>query len=233
MKKFWENYKYTIMTILVLVIMVVAFWEYMVEFAPLFKKPQLLKEMILSYGGYSYLAFIALQVVQIIFFFIPGEFVQMLGGYIFGSIPAFIYSIIGITIGSAITFMVARLLGKKSIEKIVFKNDKWLFKKLDELKKNPKKLKELVFIMYLLPGVPKDILGYICGVTPLSLKEFLLISVIARMPALFLSIFFGHKFSRENIVMLVIIAVIAGIVIFLSILKGKKFISEYGSKDRK
>lgn len=228
MKGFWTKNKYKIFTAILLIIMLFAFEEYIVKYAHLFKEPEKIKDIILSYGHYSSLAFIVLQIIQIVFFFIPGEFVQIIGGYIFGSFGGFLYSIIGITIGSILTFGIARLIGRKSVEKMVFKNDKWLFKKLDQIKKDNKKLKELVFIMYLIPGIPKDILGYICGVTKLTLKEFLIISVCGRMPALLVSCFFGDKFSKDNMILLIIIGVLCIAILAVSIVKGKAFISEYG-----
>ena len=45
----------------------------------------------------------------------------------------------------------------------------------------------------MIPGIPKDILGYISGIADISLKEFLIVSTIARSPALFVSCFFGDK----------------------------------------
>ena len=85
-----------------------------------------------------------------------------------------------------------------------------------------------MFIMYLIPGIPKDILGYICGVTDISLKDFIIISMIGRTPALFISCFFGHNISKDNLIMLVVIGIICGVVFIFSIFKGKKIIADFG-----
>ncbi|MNI72482.1 SNARE associated Golgi protein [compost metagenome] len=88
-----------------------------------------------------------------------------------------------------------------------------------------KKLKKIVFFTYLIPGIPKDILGYICGVSEIKYKDFIIYSSIARIPALFVSSFFGHKLSFDNWKLLAIIAIISGIIIVISIIVGKKIIS--------
>ncbi|MGL5352477.1 MAG: TVP38/TMEM64 family protein, partial [Clostridium sp.] len=222
-RNFIKKQQNKIIGIIIVIILLLLFRKYLVEYAHYFKNPEELKNLILSFGKYSFLAYIGIQIAQIIVFFIPGELVQIAGGYIFGSLGGYGLSIVGVLIGSAISFMIARVLGKKFVQKIVFSEDKWLFKKIDEIKKHPEKLKKLIFILYLIPGIPKDILGYICGVTDISLKDFIIISTIARSPALFISCFFGNNISRDNFAMLAVIGVICGAIFIISIIKGKKF----------
>ncbi|GAB6169123.1 TVP38/TMEM64 family protein [Clostridium carnis] len=229
-KKLLVDHKFKILAVLGVAILIACLYDYKVQYAEFFRNPEKIKTLILSYGNYSFLAYIGLQILQIIVFFIPGELVQIAAGYIFGSLWGFVLSFIGIAIGSALSFMAARVLGKRFVEKMVFKDDKWIFRKIEEMKKNKKQFKELVFIMYLIPGIPKDILGYICGVTTLSLKEFLIISMIGRTPALFISCFFGDKISKDNALMLIIIGILCCLIFLISILKGKKFISDYGKR---
>ena len=226
-KKFIDKQKNNIIIILILLALILVFREYLMKYAHYFRNPEEIKNLILSFGSYSFLAYIVIQISQIIIFFIPGELVQIAGGYIFGALNGYILSFIGILLGSAFSFLLARILGKRFVEKIVFSEDKWLFKKIEEMKKNPDKFKKLVFIMYLIPGIPKDILGYICGVTDIKLKDFLVISMLGRTPALFISCFFGHNISKDNLIMLIAISVLCGVIFIFSIVKGKKFINNF------
>lgn len=226
-KKFIDKQKNNIIIIFILLALILVFREYLMKYAHYFRNPEEIKNLILSFGSYSFLAYIVIQISQIIIFFIPGELVQIAGGYIFGALNGYILSFIGILIGSAFSFLLARILGKRFVEKIVFSEDKWLFKKIEEMKKNPEKFKKLVFIMYLIPGIPKDILGYICGVTDIKLKDFLVISMLGRTPALFISCFFGHNIFKDNLIMLIAISVLCGVVFIFSIVKGKKFINNF------
>ncbi|MBB6715301.1 TVP38/TMEM64 family protein [Clostridium gasigenes] len=227
---FMKKQKNKIVGLVIILILILAFRKYLTEYAHYFRNPEELKSLILSFGNYSFLAYIVIQIAQIIIFFIPGELVQIAGGYIFGSFKGYILSFVGILIGSAFSFILARILGKKFVEKIVFSEDKWIFRKIEEIKKHPGKFKKLVFILYLIPGIPKDILGYICGVTDISLKDFLIISMIGRTPGLFISCFFGGNIAKDNLVMLALIGMVCGAIFIFSVVKGKRFIANFGKK---
>ena len=205
--------------------------------------PNRIKELILSYGNYSMLVFVFLQVIQIIIFFIPGEVVQFAGGYIFGPLLSFLLCIIGVVIGSAVTFSISRKFGKPFVEKIVSKNSLWIIRKIENVKHHReeihphksthKKPRAIIFILYMIPGVPKDILGYICGIADISLKEFLILSTVARTPALFISCFFGDKldklkdyFTGEDMWFWIIGTVIFVVIILIILYFSRKFINK-------
>ena len=136
-KSFIKKQKNKILGIIILLILILAFRKYLVEYSHYFRNPEELRALILSFGKYSFLAYIVIQIAQIIIFFIPGELVQIAGGYIFGSLKGYALSFVGILIGSAFSFLLARILGKKFVEKIVFSEDRWLFRKIEEMKKHP------------------------------------------------------------------------------------------------
>src|SRR5712692_4643670 len=46
-------------------------------------------------------------------------------------------------------------------------------------------------VLFCIPGIPKDLLCYIAGLTPMPVVTFLLISTIGRFPGVFLSSLFG------------------------------------------
>ncbi|MGL4739537.1 MAG: TVP38/TMEM64 family protein, partial [Sarcina sp.] len=211
-----------LVVILLICIPIILNFDKIMEFA---SNPNEMKSWVLSYGHASVIVFVILQILQIIIFFIPGEVVQFAGGYIFGPYLSFLLCVIGIVIGSGITFMISRKFGKPFVEKIVNKDSVWIIKKIESAKhhreethphkKRKKHPKTIIFILYMIPGIPKDILGYISGIADISLKEFLIVSTIARMPALFISCFFGDKlefikdqFRKENIIPLVLIGIL-------------------------
>lgn len=202
-----------------------------------------IKELILSYGHYSMLVFVFLQVIQIIIFFIPGEVVQFAGGYIFGPFLSFILCVVGVVIGSAITFIISRKFGKPFVEKIVSEDSLWIVRKIEDMKQHREEIhhhkskkknpKTIIFILYMIPGIPKDILGYICGIADINLKEFLIISTIARSPALLISCFFGDKldklrdyFTGENMWFWIIGTIILAVIILIILYFSRKFINK-------
>lgn len=229
-----------ILAILLICIPIALNFDKIVEFA---SNPTEVKNWVLSYGKASVIVFVILQILQIVIFFIPGEVVQFAGGYIFGPYLSFLLCIIGIILGSGITFMISRKFGKPFVEKIVHKDSLWIIKKLENAKhhreethphkKRKKHPKTIIFILYMIPGIPKDILGYISGISDISLKEFLIVSTIARMPALFISCFFGDKlefiknqFRRENIIPLISVGILIVLIILAIYIIGRKFVNK-------
>lgn len=228
-KVFFKENLNKILGILFLIILGIVFYECFFEYSYLFKDSKALREWILSYGSFSILIFLGLQVLQVVAFFIPGEIFQVAGGYLFGAYYGFFLCIVGSIIGGILNFYIARILGKSFIEKIVSKKDGWLLHKLTKFNEKPDhdiKLKKLVFVFYLIPGIPKDILGYICGVTKIKFKEYIILSNIAKIPALLVSTFFGHNIGEQNIYMLVGIGIVVLIVLVLCLIFSKSFIKK-------
>lgn len=228
MKEFIKKQKIKLLLIPLIIAAIVLMVQYYSKIVLVFKDIESIKGIILGYGNYSFIIYIALQIVQIVVFFIPGDIMQISAGFIFGPIRGFLLSFFGICLGTSVVFFISRKLGKPFVNKIVSEKDTWIIHKLEKFKEHPmkdKKLKKIVFFTYLIPGIPKDILGYICGVSEIKYKDFIIYSSIARIPALFVSSFFGHKLSFDNWKLLAIIAIISGIVIVISIIAGKKIIS--------
>lgn len=197
------------------------------------KNPSEIRDFVLQYGPYGFLVYILLQIIQIVVFFIPGEIFQIAGGYIYGSLWGGVLSLIGIVIGSAISYWIAHRFGKPFVHKILSRNNFWILDKLDKLgssKKQKKKINAVVFLLYLIPGVPKDILGYICGISEIRFRDFIIYSLVGRMPALFVSVYFGEKFSKDNVLLLIIIAVVMSVLFLIGVVYGKKIIHSL-SKD--
>lgn len=97
--------------------------------------PERFRNWISSFGRLGVLVFIGVQVLQVVVFVIPGEVVQVAGGYLYGTILGTLYSVIGITLGSLICFSIARILGYDFVKNIVSEEK---LKKFDYLINNPK-----------------------------------------------------------------------------------------------
>ena len=165
------------------------------------------KETIDSFGPYSPLAFILLQVVQVVVAPIPGAPVGFLGGYLFGVKWGFIYSMVGLTIGSWLAFHIAGLF------------EKWFAKKFV----SPRKLKKfdylighegviISFLLFLIPGFPKDALCYILGLTPMRMGIFLVISTIGRIPGTLIATLQGAKAFNHQYTIFFVLAGISALI---------------------
>src|SRR5215467_10300687 len=152
------------------------------------------KEWIASYGAYAALVFVAAQFVQVVIFFIPGEVTQCAGGYLFGTWLGLVLSYLGITLGSLAAFALARLCEHRATDWLV---DRQTIRQFDRLVYGQSGFWSL-FLLFVLPGIPKDLLCYIAGLTPMPVVTFLVISTIGRFPGVFLSSLFGNGVAERS-----------------------------------
>ena len=129
-----------------------------------------------EHRAYATLIFIGLQALQVVAAPVPGEVTGFVGGYFFGNFWGIIYSTIGLAIGSWIAFMIARMLGRHLVE--VFVNTE-VIRRYDYVMKH--KGLFLAFVMFLIPGFPKDILCYLLGLGHMGQRDFLLVSTSGRL----------------------------------------------------
>jgi uncharacterized membrane protein YdjX (TVP38/TMEM64 family) len=147
-----------------------------------------------SYGAFAALVFIVIQALQVILFFIPGEITQFAGGYIFGTWKGLLLSYVGITLGSVTAFYLARLFQHAVIDLLV---DRQTVRRFDRLVYGKSGYWPM-FILFLIPGIPKDLLCYIAGLTPMHVVTFLLISTLGRFPGVLLSSIFGDGLAERD-----------------------------------
>jgi uncharacterized membrane protein YdjX (TVP38/TMEM64 family) len=149
---------------------------------------QQLKGIIRSFGPYSPLAYMFLQFIQVVIAPIPGGAIEFLGGYFFGATAGFLYSMVGLFFGSWFAFALARIFEKVAVEKFVPAETR---KKFDYLIGHEGLI--LSFLLFLIPGFPKDALCYILGLTPMHTGIFLIISTFGRMPGTLMACLQGAK----------------------------------------
>src|SRR5262245_51709440 len=143
----------------------------------LYKDKAFMRQTIQEWGVLAPLVFMATQALQVVISPIPGEATGFLGGYLFGVWPGFVYSSVGLTLGSVAAFGVGRWLGVHFVQNLVRK-EHW--DRLGFIVEAEGAI--LCFIIYLVPGFPKDIVCYLFGISPMPLWVFALVSGLGRMP---------------------------------------------------
>ena len=141
---------------------------------------------------------------------IPGGAIEWLGGFIFGVKAGFIYSMIGMTLGSWLAFSLARIFEKAAVEKFVSGQTR---KKFDYLVEDQGAI--ISFILFLIPGFPKDALCYILGLTPMHLGIFLIISTLGRIPGTLMATLQGAKAFDHQYKLFLILLGVSGLVILV------------------
>ena len=145
-----------------------------------------------SLGPAAFIGFILLQVAQVIVAPIPGEVTGLLGGFLYGQFLGIILSTIGLTIGSYAAFALSRVFGRPFVERFVNKS---IIERFDYFMH--KKGAFLAFMLFLIPGFPKDYFCFVLGLGHLSTMEFLAISGTGRLfGTIFLTI--GGSYLRNH-----------------------------------
>ena len=177
------------------------------------------KGKVSSSGILGLLMLFALQVAQIFLIIIPGEPIEILAGMCYGPIWGTVFIMVSAGIISTIIFFLVRKYGKWFVYNFC---DKEKVAKIENSKlfKNPNKIEMIMFILFLLPGTPKDLLVYIAGLLPINPVKFVLISVFARFPSVISSTLAGANLAvgdwKKSIVMYLAIVLVAIIVILIA-----------------
>jgi uncharacterized membrane protein YdjX (TVP38/TMEM64 family) len=145
-------------------------------FIEYFTNRRRLLQVIRDHRAYAALIFIGLQILQVIAAPVPGEVSGFVGGIVFGPFWGIIYSTIGLTLGSWIAFLLARLAGRPLVEMVVKPET---IKRYDYVMKH--KGMFLAFLMFIIPGFPKDILCYLLGLGHMGQRDFLIVSTSGRL----------------------------------------------------
>lgn len=157
---------------------------------------------------------ILLQVIQIIVAIIPGQPMEIISGMLYGTWGGLIVCLLGIFLGTTIVFYMVRKLGLQFI-KVFFKQESIDKIRESKIYKNPQKFELLMFVIFCIPMVPKDIFIYLGGISPVRPNRFLVIATLGRIPGLFLTVFAGNRLSEGNIkvvIMLTVAILVIGIV---------------------
>ncbi|GAB4229496.1 MAG: TVP38/TMEM64 family protein [Deltaproteobacteria bacterium] len=177
-----------------------------------FMRRERLLSWIQSLGGWGFAGFILLQVVQVVAAPIPGEATGVLGGYLYGPILGVALSTVGLTIGSLAAFTLSRVFGRPLTEKLV---DPKTMERFDFLLHH--KGAFLVFLLFLIPGFPKDYLCYILGLGHLTTLEFLAIAVSGRLLGTILLTLSGTFLRNHQYYRFFLLSGAAVVLVFLSI----------------
>lgn len=181
-----------------------------------------LKATIDSLGYKGSLLVILLVIIQLLLAFIPGEPVEIIAGMCCGTIGGLIVVFIGVFIASCIIFFSVRKFGKDFIYSFFGKE------KIDKLENNQlfsnkKKLDLILFIIFFIPGTPKDLFIYLGGLLPVKPLSFLLISTFARFPSVITSTYCGANLIDGNFKTSIIVFVCTFVISVIGIAIYNKF----------
>jgi uncharacterized membrane protein YdjX (TVP38/TMEM64 family) len=149
-------------------------WEAAQE---VFTSPEALQEFVSGFGAWAPAMFFIVQVSQVILAPIPGGATVVVGTLLFGPWGGLALSLLGGVVGSVVVFSVVRgwgkplalrLVGKETFEKYVgvFDADGWW-----------------LFVIMLVPFLPDDAVSALAGLSALSLRRFVVLVAVGRLPS--------------------------------------------------
>lgn len=191
--------------------------------------PQALRDLILSYGFLSYTVGLGLQILQVFVALLPGELIELALGYSFGFFGGTLICLLGIAIATLPVFLLTKRFGMRFVE-IFFDREK-----IESLAfiNNEKKLKGLVFLLFFIPGTPKDLLTYFIGLTPLSISEFLILTLLARIPSIVTSTASGSFFAEGDCLLSAFVFLITGALSIFGLWTYRRLSNKLKSKQNK
>jgi len=174
-----------------------------------------ISDTVKSYGKFAPIIVVFIEVLQIVAAFIPGAPVDIMSGVLFGGFLGMALCLTGALIGTVIVYYLVRKFGKPLVFKF-FPEEKFNAVKILN---DDKKLTFTIFLLFLIPGTPKDFLTYIAGLTKINPYKFFAISLIARSPAMACSVFMGDSIGKGRFlvgfIILLAVVLITVIVYFL------------------
>jgi uncharacterized membrane protein YdjX (TVP38/TMEM64 family) len=142
-------------------------------------------------GAWGPIAIVVLQVIQAILAPVPGQAIQAVSGYLYGPWLGTLYSMIGLAIGSFITFLLARRFGRPLAVRLVGQPS---ITRLDDLVRQGGA--PFFFLLWLVPFTPDDLACLAAGLTSMAVGQFLALMILGRMPGVVVSVLIGANVAQ-------------------------------------
>lgn len=177
------------------------------------------KRTITNSGFTGILMLFGLQLAQIFFVILPGEPLEILVGMCYGSVWGTIFVLVSVVATTAAIFFLVRKFKKKFVYEF-FSKEKVNKIEKSKIFNNPKKVELILFILFFIPGTPKDLMVYLGGLLPIKPLRFILISTFARFPSIISSTLAGSNIMKGNwisILVIYLITFVLAIVVYVLI----------------
>ncbi len=175
----------------------------------LYRDKHFLKEIVGSWGWLAPVVFIAIQSLQVVVSPVPGEITGPVGGALFGTWWGLLYSSIGLTMGTLLCFGIGRKWGEPLVRPWLSEHH---WNRLNFIIEAEGAI--ICFLLYLIPGFPKDIISYLFGISPLPFWIFALVSTLGRLPGTWISSYFGANVAEQQyIYALAFLAIVIAVIL--------------------
>ncbi len=225
-KKNRKNFVFFILSITIIVVISVVILAVIDNFGGLNAVTNDIIEISKDHYLLGLILFLLIQTAQIIISVIPGEPLEVLAGMLYGTWGGFFWCTVGIIIGSSIIFYAVRKFGIKLAEKFIDTDNLFDY----DFMKNNTGMETILFILFLIPGTPKDVLIYVAALSKIKLSTFLIITSFARIPSIVTSTYAGSNLGQGNITKTILIFVIIALIGLIGIYLQPKIMKKLKEK---
>lgn len=175
-------------------------------------------------GPLGVLVLLALQLLQIIVAFIPGEVVQVAAGMIYGPWGGSAIILAGCMISSYLIYQLVHRLGQPFVADMVSIEHLGKIRTFEQ----SGRLDIMVFILFLIPGLPKDVFTYLVPLTEMPVGRFIAITTVARIPGVFMSTFAAAGIADGQYVQSIAIFVVVALLAVMALVFRKRIMNFTG-----
>lgn len=155
-------------------------WEYLPGLLAWLADARAVRAFVSDHAFVSRLAMLGINIVQVLLAFLPGEPVELASGYAFGFWEGTALCLVASGLATSMIYWATRRWGWKLVglffDRSLFDRFSWL--------KSAKRLELIMFIVFLIPGTPKDFLTYFAGLTNMRFLPVVLIATFGRIPSI-------------------------------------------------
>lgn len=183
-----------------------------------------LVERVQNAGWAGVLILLGMQFLQIVVAFIPGEVVQLAAGLMYGPFLGSVLILIGCVISSTAVFFLVHKLGAPFVQGMVSTEHLEKFQRFEK----SGKLDVVVFVLFLIPGMPKDVFTYLVPLTSMEYKRFIVLTTIGRIPGVVASTYAASGFASGQVVGPIVVLVVLAVVAVVAIIFRDKIMNVFG-----
>lgn len=210
MKQWWKKHAGKMAGVLVLLILAGFGLTYWREIWAVLTRPQARDafiEFVRGKGVLGVFIFLGIQLLQVVVAFLPGEAVEFAAGLLYGTWAGLLLCLLGILLASCTVYAFVRLFGAKRIDEKAFTKYRFL--------RDEAHIRFSVFLVFFIPGTPKDLLTYLGPFLPIPAWQFLIISTLARIPSVLTSTFAASQLAEGSWQVSVAVFAVTGLVALL------------------
>ena len=213
--------------VLAVVVMVAIFWFVGRPLLQFVSQPDQFREWVDSHGLWGRVAFVGMMMFQVFVAIIPGEPSEIGAGYAFGVLEGTLLCVLATSLSGALIFLIVKKFGMKFVTLFVSEE------KIHSLKflQNTRRLDLIAFLLFFIPGTPKDVLTYIVGLTPMRLSTWIFITTVARLPSVITSTVGGNALGSQEYLFAVIVFAATAVISGVGVLVYRKITQHHQKKE--